>query len=109
MNDKKVIIEEEVQKTIEQLDTSEKLIPDPYFYSKIKSRLENSGKQKKSINIILKPAMLILLIIFNVTTIFWYTNKNSPDILENRQNQLSEILSGDLYLSNNQQSIFFEN
>jgi len=108
MESKKVKIEEEIKKTLEQFDNAEKLTPDPYFYSKIQTSLKSEKENKKSFNTILKPALLIFLILFNLTILFLYSGNNELNETVNQQDQLEEILSGDLNINQTQQSILFE-
>ena len=48
MEDKKAKIKNEIEKTLEQFESVEKLTPDPYFYLKVQTRLENSSKNQNN-------------------------------------------------------------
>jgi hypothetical protein len=70
--DRKKRIEQEVQKTLEQFQKAEQLPPDPYFYTRLKSRLDEKQRMGVKIPVLLKPAFLAMLLILNVVTASWY-------------------------------------
>lgn len=107
MESKKVKIEEEIKKTLEQFDNAEKLTPNPYFYSKIQTSLKSEKENEKSFNTILKPALIIFLVLFNLTTLFLYSGNNELNETVKQQDQLEKILSGDLNLNQSKKSELF--
>ena len=108
MENKREKIEKEIEKTFEQFVKADKLTPDPYFYSNVKRRLESEDKKEKSLNIILKPALLLILILFNITSIIWYTSVNKVETTISQQKDFIEILSNDLNINQSQENILFE-
>jgi len=44
---KKETVEQEVLKTLQHLDTQEKIEHDPYFYTRLQSKIEHIGNRKK--------------------------------------------------------------
>ena len=107
MENNKEKIEKEIYKTLEQFENAEKLTPDPNFYSKVQKHLESRTKKEKPVNIILKPALLLILILFNITTIILYNNNTEYDISVKNQSELIEILSGDFNIVQPQQNMLF--
>lgn len=76
-------IEQEVQKTLQCFDSAEKLEDNPFFYTRVKARIESSKKQTTK-NLgqfgwsLLKPAFLVLIVVLNIVTVtFYVTSKQS--------------------------------
>ena len=67
--DKRIL--EEVEKTLASMDRLEKLEAGPYFYTRIEGRLREASRKRiplmeKIGGLVLKPAALTLIIVFNV-------------------------------------------
>lgn len=89
-------IEQEIQKTLDQLGKDDGLQPDPYFYTRLSARLRERTRQPKSWNLILKPAALALLILINIGTIFWYTSSSSgQSTVVDSKTEMVSLLSND--------------
>jgi len=84
---KKEKIEQEVQKTLEGFDQAERLKSNPFFYTRLKARIDDLHPQKQKIRGwelawgILKPALLFLIIALNIFTATLF--------LKNRNNEYS--------------------
>ena len=102
---KKEKIEQEINKTLSNLEKTEPLTPDPYFYSRLKAHLDERHKQQNVFSLILKPTLLIALVIINVSTAFWYFNTNGTSQSNARQ-ELLKVLSSDLKLDSGQNTFF---
>ncbi|MBU0473795.1 MAG: hypothetical protein KKF62_06485 [Bacteroidetes bacterium] len=103
---KKENIENEIQKTIKQFELKEQLQPNPYFYTRVKSRLEERrNKPKRFYSSILQPALLTALVALNLSTAIWYFNSNAQYIETNSKSKLVDIFSEDFKIDNNQNSL----
>ena len=103
--DKKEKIEREIQKTLDQFENAEQLPPNPYFFTRVQARFEETGKQQSVFSAILRPALLTALVFINLSTAIWYiSGTNQTEQFETRQ-ELVEILASDLKLDNNQSNI----
>ena len=106
---KKEKIEQEVEKTLAMFDKKTDLKPNPYFYTRVKQRIEEKRKPKYSVAAILKPAFFTMLLVLNVTTVVWYTNTDSIVTISETKTELADILKNDFNLDKNQsQSLIFE-
>ena len=71
---KKEKIEQEVQKTLDCFDQSEQLKTNPFFYTRIKAKIEDLESYGKKPNLadlvwgVLKPAFLFGIIVINIFT-----------------------------------------
>ena len=102
---KKEKIERDIQKTLDQFENVEQLPPNPYFFTRIQARLEETQKQQGVVSAILRPALLIALVAINLSTAIWYLSGTSQtEQIETRQ-EFVEILASDLKLENNQSNI----
>lgn len=103
--DKKEKIEEEIRKTLAVFDQKESLPPNPYFYTRVQQRIKEHSANNSTVWGFLKPALLTILLLFNVGTFVWYFNSNEDYTSTENQNELIEILSSDLNLNTNQNNI----
>lgn len=103
---KKEKIEQEIQKTMEQFDNAEQLPPNPYFYTRVQARLEDSRKQHRILSAVLKPALFTILVAVNLSTAVWYMGSTDQTSQTDTRTELTEILAGDLKLDNNQADLF---
>lgn len=102
---KKEKIEREIQKTLDQFENVEQLPPNPYFFTRVQARLEETRKQQGVFSAILRPALLIALVAINLSTAILYISGTSQtEQFETRQ-ELVEILASDLKLDDNQDNI----
>ncbi len=104
---KKEKIEQQINKTLDQFDHAEQLPPNPYFYTRIQTHLEQQQRQQNIYSAILKPAALFtVLIVINIGTAFWYLDGNEQSYETNSQQELSELLAGDLNMEQDQADLF---
>lgn len=102
-------IQNEIDKTLGLFDKKESLKPNPYFYTRIKQRMEEKRKPKISIVGVLKPAFFTILLALNLTTAIWYTSADTTDTISESKTELADILKSDFNLSDNElQSLIFE-
>lgn len=107
--DKQDKIEKEIDKTLAMFEKKESLTPNPYFYTRVKQRLDDRKKKRFTISDILKPAFFTLLIILNLTTAIWYTSSDSSIIISDSDLELVDILKSDFNLENDQtENLLFE-
>jgi hypothetical protein len=99
-------IELEVQKTLECFSHSERLKGNPFFYTRLKNRIDNSSTQKrKTIGWefawgVLKPILLLLIIVLNIfSATLFLKNRNSN---YSSREQLLDALAKELALDSNQ-------
>ena len=82
MNKKKKI-KQEVEKTLQCFDNAEKLEENPFFYTRVKARIDSQEKETKRNArqiawVVLKQAFLILIVALNIYTITaFFTSKQS--------------------------------
>jgi hypothetical protein len=102
-------IKNEIDKTLGLFDKKESLPPNPYFYTRVKQRLNEKSKKKFSVFSVLKPAFFTILIALNVTTAIWYTNSDSLTISTRTDLELADILKSDLNLESDlTENLIFE-
>lgn len=103
---KKDKIEQEVQKTLELFDTASHLPPNPYFYTRVKARLEEKLRQRHVLAAILRPALLTIFLVINVSTAVWYLNASDQEVQSGSHQELVELLTNDFNTDNNQTDLF---
>lgn len=100
---KKKKIEQEVQKTLEGFDQAERLKSNPFFYTRLRARIEQSDAkqmQPKGWEFawrVLKPALLFLIIALNIFTAtqFLKNQNNEPSSREQLLNSFAQELTLD--------------
>lgn len=99
-------IEQEVQKTLESFDQAERLKTNPFFYTRLKVRIDNVSTQKKKIRgweIVwgfVKPALLLLIVALNIFTVtLFMKNRNNES---SSREQLLDAFAQELTLDSNQ-------
>ena len=76
--DKRKQVREEVEKTMSLLDRMQNLDAGPYFYTRVDARLRSKEREKRTILSgfpgarVLKPALLLLLLIINLISVFFF-------------------------------------
>ena len=81
--DKQERIREEVEKTMSLLDQMQNLEADPYFYNRIEARLRSKERERKTkllafpVSGVLKPALLLLLLMINLISVFFLLKGSS--------------------------------
>lgn len=102
-------IQNEIDKTFGLFDKKETLPPNPYFYTRVKQRLNDRTKKEFSIFSVLKPAFFTALIALNLTTAIWYTSSDGSVISSDADLELVDILKTDFNLDNDQtENLLFE-
>ncbi len=99
-------IEQEIKKTLEQFDSAERLPPNPYFYTRVQARMEESRRQHRIISAVLKPALFTILVAINLSTAVWYLGGSDQISQADTRAELTEVLAGDLKLDSNQNNLF---
>ncbi|RMG41168.1 MAG: hypothetical protein D6732_02755 [Methanobacteriota archaeon] len=94
MNRKKRI-EQEVQKTLEQFQQADRLPPDPYFYTRLKSRLAEKQRKGEKLPVLLKPAFLTLLFLLNIITAGWYWSAVNTSTQTNARQELVTMMASE--------------
>jgi len=103
---KKEKIEQEIQKTLDQFQRAEKLVPNQYFYSRILQRLDERNEHKVFSFATMKPALLTVLVVVNVVTSYWYFASGELIAQNSTRQELIEVLVADLNLENDQSNLF---
>lgn len=103
---KQVKIQNEIDKTLGLFDKKESLPPNPYFYTRVKQRLNERTKERFSIFSVLKPAFFTALIALNLTTAIWYTSSDGSVISSDADLELVDILKTDFNLESDQTGKF---
>ncbi|GAB4376949.1 MAG: hypothetical protein Kow0042_23910 [Calditrichia bacterium] len=95
MMNKQEKIEQEINKTLAQFEKAEKLEPDPYFYTRLKARLAEKERRRVGIPAILKPVLLTILLLLNVSTAVWYLESSATSFGQDARQELVQLLSTD--------------
>ena len=95
-------IQNQIDKTLSLFDKKESLPPNPYFYTRVKQRLNEKTKKEFSIFSVLKPAFFTALIALNLTTAIWYTSSDGSIISSDKDMELVDILKSDFNLESDQ-------
>ena len=101
---KKEQIENEIIKTLDCFDQSERLSSNPYFYTRVKARIdsENRAGMKwhgwQSVWSILRPVLLVLIVAINVYTIGSYLAE-SRDHSESSREQMIQAFAREFSLN----------
>lgn len=98
-------IEEEVQKSMELLDQQESLPPDPYFYTRLRARIDSRNQQHRVLSLSLKPALLALLVMMNLGTAVWYLAGDSSSAEKSNRDTLIELLAEDISLDSKSSAV----
>lgn len=104
--DKKEKIEQEIRKTLDQFEQAVTLPANPYFHTRVRQRLEEQTKTKRTFSAILKPALLMALVVLNLVTAGRYFSGSESSAQTDTRKRLGEILAGDLNLDNKATSLF---
>ncbi len=102
---KKEKIEEEIRKTLAVFEQKQSLPPNPYFYTRAQQRINERSGSKSTTMGFLKPALLTILLLINVSTFIWYFNYTENYSSTENQQELIEYLSNDLNLNTNQNNL----
>ena len=94
MKKKKTALEKEVEKTLQSFDRLQPLAHNPYFYTRLKTRLEEERKRKAGWRplLVLRPVLVVLLALVNVYTAFLIWG-NGNDTLPYRDAYVSAFAS----------------
>ena len=98
---------EETEKTLALLDTLTKVKSSPFFNTKQEARLErylDANVRTFNWNVVLKPALLLLIIAINVLVSYTYLHK-STNTYSNRDTMIQE-LSGTYFSSSSSSNNF---
>jgi hypothetical protein len=87
---KKELIEQEIQKTLQYFDEGERLVVDAYFYVRLKTKLNQKETRaigfsmERIVNAVMRPSFILLLLIFNIFTAFmiYVQLENQIDVKE---------------------------
>jgi hypothetical protein len=96
--DRKQRIEYEVQKALEQFEKAEQLPPDPYFYTRLKSRLDERQRSEAKLPLLLRPAFLALLFFLNIISAGWYLSSGNFDTAAAERQELSTLFASDFHV-----------
>jgi hypothetical protein len=94
-------IEKEVEKTLQCFEQAEKLADNPFFYTRVKARIEGRKAPARK-NVwqfgwsVLKPAFLILIVALNILTVTIYFTSNQS--LTSDQDQLLQAFAQEFAL-----------
>ncbi|KAA3612658.1 MAG: hypothetical protein DWQ05_18590 [Calditrichaeota bacterium] len=102
---KKEKIEQQIRETLDQFEHADQLPPNPFFYTRVKARLDERHQQSHVFFAILKPALLAVLVAMNLSTAFWYVSVDNQVTQVDSHQELIELLGSDLKLDNNQSNI----
>lgn len=102
---KKEQIEKQVRETLDLLNNPEQLSPNPYFYTRVQARLEENSQQKHAVSAILRPALLTVLILLNLSSAAWYLKGTSQASQTDSHQELVDLLTNDFQLDNNETNL----
>ncbi|MBF0430195.1 MAG: hypothetical protein HQK83_02865 [Fibrobacteria bacterium] len=102
---KKVQIEQNVKKVLEQFERERPLQPDPWFYGRLKARIENQNKASYTIRGVLKPAFFALLLLVNIVTVTRLSvSSDTRSAVVQEQSGLISLLASDLAMNKPQRN-----
>jgi len=90
---------EEVEKTLNSFDHIPKLEENPFFFSRLKARIENNSitqVKEKAMGYVLKPVALVMILLINIITAVYFFKINT--VAQNTQSSLVNVLSKDYQL-----------
>jgi hypothetical protein len=103
--EKQFRIEQYVQMTLDALDHPESLPPRPGLYDRIRHRLEARSSGRSPIHWHLKPVLLAVLVLLNLSIAYWYFVGGGRSHGPDSKQELIEILSGDLNIPGSNQPV----
>lgn len=111
--DKNQKILDEVKKTISLLDNVRNIEPNPFLFTRIKSKLNAEVNNNKSASIefvfkILQKFVFILLLLFNAFSVISYLNDGGEDT-QTRQTYIKNIISEYSLATESDYEIYYEN
>ena len=94
-------IREEVEKTIQMMDRIERAKTDPHFFTRLKAKISSREEERTlSWGFLPRPsisiAVLILLVIMNIVTVFHYRNEFANTSADSQED--IEVLVGEYQL-----------
>ncbi len=112
--ERKEHIEQEVEKTLQCFETSEKIEPNPFFYTRLHAKIraleekEERSRRQRFILSSLGPALLVFLVVLNVLSAI-LVFRESEDQSDVRSQYIAAFVEeyslgqddNDLFLSNN--------
>ena len=102
-------IEHEIEKTLRMFERKDSIPSNPYFYTRVKQRIDEKSNKEFSVFGVLKPAFFTLLVVLNLTTVIWYTSSIDSTNGTETDSELVDILKSDFNLdSDNNESLIFE-
>ena len=102
-------IEHEIEKTLGMFERKDSIPSNPYFYTRVKQRIDEKSNKEFSVFGVLKPAFFTLLVVLNLTTAIWYTSSIDSTTGTETDSELVDILKSDFNLdSDNNESLIFE-
>jgi hypothetical protein len=103
---KKEDIQNEIKKTLDCFDRTEPIKTDPYFYTRLKARLEDTESTEIKLGWgiwnVLKPALLMSIIALNIYTGLMFFKSQKVD--EPNRQELINSFAQELTLDSNQYS-----
>ncbi len=94
-------IEKEIENTLDCFEQHPRLKANPYFYARLKARMElEKRKDWKFVPIIFKPAFLLMILLLNaITIVSFFAGQSRP--ADNRE-QLLKAFAQEMTLDSNQ-------
>ncbi len=92
----KININIEVEKTFESINTFERYEGSPFLHTRVMAKLENNKEnsfsfvEKKLSQLILKPYILAIVVLINISSVFFFT-QNSNAYSENRNEYIDQV------------------
>jgi len=104
--DRKRKIEEEIARTLEEFDRVERLPEDPYFYTRLQTRLRERLTEKTGFFKLLRPAIVTALLLLNIVTAFFYLSADTSVQTTDSRQQMVLLLSKELGMEQSENNIF---
>ncbi|MBN1350910.1 hypothetical protein JXJ21_15935 [candidate division KSB1 bacterium] len=107
--ERKQKIENEIQRTLEQFEHADRLRPNPFFYTRVKARIEaqTQGAVQGYVHRVLKPAFLTLLVAVNVITAVFLLNNSATET--NTRQSLINSFAKEYRLENSESNLYILN
>jgi hypothetical protein len=111
---KRIEIEEEIDKTLAAMDRMEKLEAGPYFYTRLKPRLDSREKKATArlpgtlLSRMLRPVLVTLLLLLNVVTaLLILSDTGKPAAEEKALYSYVSTLTGEYWQEGNSYADYF--
>ena len=98
----------EVKKTLELLEQTERLKPNPFFFTRVQARIQEKKKEPawQGLPGILKPVLLAILLAMNIFTAVYFLSTNKVKTSSNVRSELKSEFAQEFRLQTTTNEFF---